>query len=233
MAFPKAVKPTVKCLSKKLLFPTLFPNKCFKEYWYGSSLHHHFGILVPFTFINLLFLPTQEFQVRNQGATDKWNPHHVILSGSSSLVLLVFFTMALITGHSLDFNVPIIIIHRNSIAIEQSITAQNWKGLSHGDICPWWACKPPKTAEMAQIYCWDPQDFQAGGFFWQSSLFAVFVLVLFSALCNTFVLALFHLTRIDFFSCCFLGCSWEMMQGFCCCFWFFKNLISFPICVWQ
>lgn len=61
---------------------------------------------------------------------------------------------------------------------------------------------------------------------------AVFTRVLFLAPCNTFVLALFHLAYIDFSFLCFPGCSLEMMRVFCCCFFFRKNLISFPICGW-
>lgn len=38
----------------------------------------------------------------------RWNSQHLTLSGSSSLDLLVFLIMALITGHSLDFNVAVI-----------------------------------------------------------------------------------------------------------------------------
>lgn len=97
---------------QEMLFPT---NLLFKEYQCGSFLHHHFGILVPLPASTSSSFQPKSFQVRNRGAID--NKKHFILSGSSSLVLLVFFKLASITGHSLDFNVPIIIICGNSITI--------------------------------------------------------------------------------------------------------------------
>lgn len=173
----------------------------------------------------------KSFQVRNQGTID--NETHPELP-HPHLVLLEFF----ITGHSLDFNVPIIIICHNSISIERvnngsKLGRVEWvmATSAHGGILGGW--EQPKTAEMTQIYCWDSQDFEAGGFFFfgtRASLkfYSGFILA------ASFFSPFFYLTHIDFFF-FFLVCRLETMQDFCCCgfyFFFFPlNLISFPICV--
>lgn len=96
--------------------------------------------------------------------------------------------------------------------------SQDWKGLSDGNICPWWDVsdwKQPTIAEMAQIYCWDPQDFQAGGFFGSQTclqfLFWFHSWLLAAPLFSPF--SIWH--KLIFFPPCrFLGSSLEMMWGF-------------------
>lgn len=77
-----------------------------------------------------------------------------------------------------------------------------------------------------------PKTFRQG-FFWQPDLFAVLIMVLSSAPCNTFALALFHLTYIDFFP-LFprqqLGNDAAVVVVVV--FFFKKKLISFLMFVW-
>lgn len=78
--------------------------------------------------------------------------------------------------------------------------SQSWKGLSSGSVCPGWDVgwlKVTKNSWNGPNLLLRPPGVSGRWIFWQSSLFAVFIWVLFLAPCNTFVL--FHLTHIDFF----------------------------------